>query len=46
VAAEVVHHDNVAAPQMGRQKFAAPGQEADGVDRLIKHAGGDDAITA
>lgn len=46
VAAEIVHHHDVAGPQGWDQELDYPCQEALGVDRPVEHARGHDAVTS
>ena len=46
VAGEIVHDDDVAAPQRRHQELDDPGQEADGIDRLVEDAGRDDPVAS
>jgi hypothetical protein len=46
VAAEVVHHHDVACPQRRRQELVDPGEEAFAINRSIEHAGSGKAVTA
>src|SRR3954447_14044457 len=46
VAAEIVHHDNVAGAQRWHQKLLDIGAEADRVDRLVEQTGRGDAVAS
>lgn len=46
VAAQIVHHDDVARPQGWHQELYHPGEETLGVDRPIEKAGRGDAVAS
>ncbi len=46
VAAEIVHHHDIARPQRWDQEFFNPGQEAAGVDRPVEDARSNDTVTS
>ena len=46
VAAQVVHHDDVARPQSWHQELCHPGQEQAAVDGTVEHARCDNAVGA
>lgn len=46
MAAEIVHHHDIAGPQGWNEELLDPGEEAFAVDWPIEQAGGDDAVAA
>ena len=46
VAADIIHHHDVARPQGWHQALDHPGQKARGVERSVEHARGNHAVIA